>query len=273
MAIVNFIPEVWADATLDEFTAAAVWANLVNRSYEGVVKSGNAVNITGSVIPTVKDYKAAGRETTPDAITDTTQKLVINQEKSVDFIVDDIDRVQAAGSLESYTRGAAQALVLDADSYIGGLAVANGTAVAGATPTTGNQAFDALNASHKALTKANVPLVGRVTVCNAEFAALLKGSDSKLTSADVSGDTAGLRAGTIGTLLGARVVESNNMPADNAPQFVTFHQSAIAYVSQISDVEALRAEKSFADRIRMLHVYGARVIRPTAVAVFNKNGS
>lgn len=273
MAIVNFIPEVWADSTLDEFTAAAVWANLVNRSYEGDAKAGNAVKITGSVIPTVKDYKAAGRETTPDAISDSTQKLTIDQEKSVDYVVDDVDRVQAAGSLEAYTRGAAQALVLDADSYIGGLAVAQGTSVSGATPTTGNQAFDALNASHKLLTKANVPLIGRVTICNAEFAALLKGADSKLTSADVSGDTAGLRAGTIGAILGARVVESNNMPADDEPQFVTFHQSAIAYVSQISEVEAMRAEKSFADRIRMLHVYGARVIRPTAVAVFNKNGS
>lgn len=273
MAITNFIPEVWSDTMLDEFTAAAVWANLVNREYEGEAKAGNAVKITGSVIPTVKDYAANNRITTPDAVSDTTQKLLIDQEKSVDFTLDDIDRAQAAGSLSSYVIGSAQALVLDADSYIGGLAVANGTAVSGSTPTTGDQAFDALNASHKALTKANVPLVGRVTVCNAEFASLLKGADSKLTSADVSGTTEGLRAGTIGQLLGALVVESNNMPADDEPQFVTFHRLAIAYVSQIDQVEGMRADNSFADRIRMLHVYGARVIRPTAVAVFNKDGS
>lgn len=273
MALTHFIPTVWADSTIDEFTAAAVWANLVNRDYEGTVASGNKVRITGSVIPVVHDYKAANRQTTPDVITDTSQDLLIDQEKSIDFVVDDIDRVQAAGSLESYTRGAAQALVLDADSYIGGLAVAGGTEVSGALPTTGNQAFDALNASHKALTKANVPLIGRVTVCNAEFAALLKGSDSKLTSVDVSGSTAGLRAGTIGALLGANVVESNNMPEDDEPQFVTFHYSAIAYASQIAETEGMRAQNSFADRIRMLHVYGAKVIRPTAVAVFNKGGS
>ena len=277
MAITNFIPEYWADTLLDEFTAAAVWANLVNRSYEGIARSGNAVKITGSVIPTVKDYAtgvSGARTTSPDAISDTTQKLQINQEKAVDFVIDDIDKAQAAGSLDSYMRGAAQALVLDADSYIGGLAVANGTALAGVdTPTTGDKAFDALNASHKALTKANVPLVGRVTVCNAEFAALLKGADSKLTSVDTSGDSEGLRAGTIGTILGARVVESNNMPAEDEPQFVTFHSSAIAYVSQIQETEALRADGSFADRIRMLHVYGARVLRPTAVVVFNEDGS
>jgi 6,7-dimethyl-8-ribityllumazine synthase len=273
MAFNHFIPTVWSDTLLDEFTATAVFANLVNREYEGVAAKGNKVRIAGSVIPVVKDYKAAGRKTTADDITDTSQDLLIDQEKSVDFLVDDIDRVQVAGSVETYTRGAAQALALDADSYIAAAAVAAGVSVSGAVPSTGNAAFDLINEAHKVLTKNNVPIVGRCVVVNAEFAALLRRADSKLTAADVSGDTAGLRAGTIGTLLGARIVESNNTPDDSAPQFIAFHESAIAYVSQVDTVEALRADDSFADRVRMLHVYGAKVVRPSAVAVFNKNGS
>lgn len=273
MAFTHFIPTLWSTSLLEEFTKAAVFANLVNREYEGIATSGNKVRIVGAVLPTVKDYAANGRTTTPDVITDTSTDLLIDQERSVDFVIDDIDRAQVAGSVESITSGSAQRLVIDADSYLADLAVANGVAVPGAVPTTGDGAFNLLNTAHKLLTKADVPMTDRVTVVNAEFAALLKGADSKLTSVDVSGDSAGLRAGTIGSLLGARVIESNNLPADDEPQFVTFHRSALAYVSQIDEIEAMRANDSFADRIRMLHVYGAKVIRSTAIVAFNQDGS
>ena len=43
--------------------------------------------------------------------------------------------------------------------------------------------------------------------------------------------------------------------------------------SQIDQVEAMRAQNKFADRLRALHVYGGKVIRPEGVAVFNADGS
>lgn len=269
MAFTHFIPTLWSASLLEALQATAVFPNLVNRSYEGTATRGNRVTIAGVVVPTVHDYADAGRTTSADAISDTGVDLLIDQEKSIDFYIQDIDRVQVAGSLEEYTSASGQALAVDADEYIASLAVSEGTEVSGSLPTTGDQAFNLLNKAHKDLTKANVPSLGRVAVCNAEFAALLKGADSKLTSVNVSGDSAGLRAGTIGSLLGARVVEGNTLPEMDEPQFVLFHQRAIAYVSQIEEVEPLRANDRFADRIRMLHVYGAKVVRPVAVAVFN----
>jgi hypothetical protein len=38
----------------------------------------------------------------------------------------------------------------------------------------------------------------------------------------------------------------------------------LAYVSQIQETEALRAQNKFADRLRGLHVYGAKIVRPTS---------
>ena len=35
----------------------------------------------------------------------------------------------------------------------------------------------------------------------------------------------------------------------------------------------MRAQNKFADRLRALHVYGGKVIRPEGVAVFNVDGS
>lgn len=273
MAFTHFIPTLWTTSIEEQWNAQAVFANLVNRQYEGTATRGNKVTIAGVVAPTVKDYKAAGRTTSADGISDTGVDLLIDQEKIVDFYIDDIDRTQVNGSLDAYTTASAEALALDADSFLAELAVAGGTAVAGATPTTGDAAFNLLNAASKQLTKANVPGMGRVAVVNAEFASLLKGADSKLTSVDTSGDSAGLRSGTIGNILGARVVESNNLPESDEPQFVMFHSRALAYVSQLEEVEALRAHDRMADRIRMLHVYGGKIVRPAGVVVFNKGGS
>ncbi|OBJ26965.1 P22 phage major capsid protein family protein [Mycobacterium sp. 1245801.1] len=269
MAFNHFIPTLWSSALLQAWQNATVFAGLVNRSYEGLATKGNTVKIAGVVVPTVHDYAAANRTTSAEAISDIGVDLLIDQEKSIDFYVDDIDRKQAAGDLASYVSAAGQALAVDSDKYIANAAVAHGTEVSGSLPTTGDQAFDLLNEAHKVLTKANAPAFGRVTVVNAEFAALLRTAASKLTTFYEAGDTAGLRAGTIGSLLGSRIVESNSLPEMDEPQFVLFDSQSIGYVSQIDEVEALRAQDRFADRVRMLHVYGAKVVRPAGVTVFN----
>lgn len=277
MAITNFIPELWSALLLEQWNNTNVFSGLVNRDYEGVAARGNKVNITGVVAPTVKDYKtgdgSGARTTSADAISDTGVDLLIDQEKSIDFYVDDIDRAQAAGSLEAYTLAGAEALAGDSDQFIADMLVANGTAMAGSNPTTAAEAWNLIAKALKELTQAGVPTVGRVVVANPDFAYYLRTDSSKLTSVDTSGDSEGLRGGTIGAILGARVVESANLPADGEPQFVAFHQRAAAYVSQIDQVEALRAENKFADRIRALHVYGGKVVRPTGVRVFNQDGS
>ena len=273
MAITNFIPELWAAATLERWVQESVFAALVDRKYEGVARKGNSVHITGVVPPTVKDYKAAGRVTTADAISDTGVDLLIDQEKSVDFYVDDIDEVQAAGSLVDYTNAAADALIIDADEFIANMIVADGNVMPYSSLSTGDAAFDAIADARKLLNLQNAPAANRVVVCNAAFERLLLDSDSKLTAADKSGDNNGLRNATVGKVLDFRVITSNALPETDSPQFAAFHPSAVAYVSQIDKVEALRAEQRFADRVRMLHVYGGKVVRPEGVVVFNELGT
>lgn len=273
MAITHFIPELWAAAMLERWNNMIVFPALVNREYEGLATKGNTVKITGVVQPEIKDYKANNRTTNPDAITDTNVDLLIDQEKSFDFYVDDIDRVQAAGGFAPYTKAAANGLLQDADQFIAQAMVDGGTAIPGALPTDGDDAYDLIRDARKAMTKASAPVDGRVIVCNAEFEGLLLGADSKLTSFDTSGDGQGLREATLGKLLGFRIVTSNNLPENDSPQFLAFHPDGAAYVSQIDTVEGMRAQNKFADRIRGLHVYGGTVIRPEGVFCFNPAGS
>lgn len=280
MAITNFIPELWASALLEVWWNETVFAALVNREYEGIATRGNTVNITGVVVPPVTDYKAAGRVTNPASITDTGISLLIDQEKATDFFVDDIDRAQAAGSLSAYADAAGVGLVEDSDIFLADLIVAGGTPVtlttgtlAGALPATGDEAFNVIKDMRKQLNKNKVPSANRVCVMNAEFEGLLLTAASKITTFYQVDDTEGLRNATIGQLLGSRMVTSNNLPAMNEPQAVMFAPRAVAYVSQIDQVEALRAQTKFADRIRALHVYGGKVVRPIGVTTFNAGGS
>lgn len=269
MAIENFIPEVWSSKILTQFRGRSVWAGLTNREYEGDLRVGNTVYIPGIVDVEIKDYKANNRTTEADAISDTGIDMVIDQEKNFDFYVDDIDRAQAGRSFDAYTQSATTGLVEDTDTFLASLAATNGTTVNGATvPTDAETAHGNLLNLRRALTDAKVPQANRVVVINAEFEQYLLGWDSKLTEADTSGSTDGLREATIGRLSGFNVIVDAHMPVTDRPQAIAFHLSAIGYASQINKIEALRADNKFADRIRGLHVYGGKVLRPSAVQVF-----
>lgn len=270
MAVTNFIPEVWNAQMLLSFREQAIAANLVNRDYEGDATKGNTVHITTAVNVAVKDYKAAGRTTTADALSDVGQDLLIDQEKNFDFYVDDIDRAQAAGSMDAYTTSAAEGLVEDADKFILATAAANaGIGLDGAAPTTGDAAFNIVRDLRKAFNQGKVPTSQRVLIVNAEFDALLVDASSKITSVDTSGSPAGLRDASIGRLLGFDTYTSENLPTTDAPFALAFYRPALAYVSQIEETEGMRANDKFADRLRGLHVYGSKVVRPLGVATWS----
>jgi hypothetical protein len=276
MAADNFIPEVWSGYIIERYVARNVFANLLDRKYEGEATKGNTVHIPGVVAPAVKDYKANNRTTTADDITDIGVDILIDQEKNFDFYVDDIDNAQAdRGLLPLYTEAAGDSMATDSDKFIANMLVANATTLAWTeNPDTGDEAFNVFKNARKQLQKANVPDDDmRIAIVNAELEALLYGADSKLTSWDTSGDTAGLRNATIGKLLGFRVIASNNLPESDSPQGVFFHQRAAAFVSQIDEIEGMRAQNKFADRVRGLHVYGGKVIKKPGVVVFNQSGS
>lgn len=278
MAVSNFIPQIWSSAVLQSFRAAEVVTPLTNRQYEGDARSGNQVKVTSLTIgdgTPVQDYALAGRTHTVDSLADSTTPILINQEKALAFKVDDVDRVQAAGSFDTVTGDAAKHLTEDAETYIIGRMTTEGTnanpdpdgAGAGvpATIATPADAYNVVRKLRKVLAKADVPSEGRYLLVNPDFVDLMLDEAAKLTSVDVAGSDGELRNGVLGRLLGFTVVESSLLEKASAkPAAIGFHRSAVAYVNQIERVEAMRSTDSFADVVRMLHVYGSKVIRPTA---------
>ena len=269
MAFTSFIPQVWNAQMLLDFREAAIAANLVNREYEGNATAGNTVKVNTAAAIAVKDYKANGRTTSADAIASTSIDLLIDQEKNFDFKVDDIDRAQAAGSLEVYTQSAGQGMAEDADKFLLAKAIGEaGTTLTASTLADSNAALNLIRDIRKAMNKAKVPQGQRVLVYNAEFEALLLDAQSKITEVDRSGSPSGLREASLGRLLGFDLFGSENLPNTAKPQVAAWYRPALAYVSQIEKTEPMRAEDSFADRLRGLHVYGGKVVRPAGVVAW-----
>lgn len=278
MSLDNFIPELWSASILENFHNDAVLVGMANRQYESPFTAGSKIHIPGVVDVKVKDYKTGAvtgaggakvpRTTVPDVLESTGIELVIDQEKSFDFLVDDIDRAQVNQSLDTYTKSAATGLVEDAETFLTAMLTSKGTAATGITnPTDWASAYTAILKLRGKLSAAKVPAMDRTLLINAAFEEFLLSDGSKLTSFDKSNMMEGLREATIGRLLGFDVVTSPWL--DNTkPMAIGFYKPAIAYVSQVEKTESMRAENTFADRVRGLHVYGGAVLRPTAVQVF-----
>lgn len=268
MAISNFIPTIWSAAILENFKAAQAIIPTLNRQYEGEVANGNVVKITGITSPNVQDY-ALTRGLTVDALSDSTQSLNIDQMKAISFKVDDVDRVQAAGSFEPVTADAGRALAEDAEQYIINLMKTNGTSAGTAAITTPAAAFGAVVTLRTALGKAKVPAANRFLVVSPEFAALLLAEGSKLTTASSAGDAGELRNGVLGNLLGFTVIEHPLLThTSNRPAAIAYHGPSVGFVGQLDKTESGRMENAFADYVRALNVYGGKVLRATAVQTY-----
>lgn len=267
MAVTNFVPAIWSAALLEAYFAAQVVIPTCNRQYEGEAAKGNEVKITGVNTPAVQNYATAHTHTI-DQLTDSTQSLLINQEKAIAFAVDDVDRTQAAGSFEPVTAAAGSALSEDAETYVLTQMSTNGTSVGTAAITTADAAYAAVLDMRTALGKAKVPQAGRYLAVNPEFAELMLGAASKLTSADTAGTDNELRNGVLGRLLGFTVLETPLLVNSSLPAAIGYHGNAVGFVSQISKTEAGRQELAFADFVRSLHVYGSKVLRATSVQTY-----
>ena len=281
MAITTFIPELWSARLLYALEKSHVATNLVNRNYQGqITNAGDTVHINSIGAITVSDYTKNTDMSAPEALTTTDQTLDINQAKSFNFQVDDVDNVQAAGDLIDTAMGrAAYALADVSDAFLlktiaNGVASANKIgAKATLTALTASNVYENIVKLRTKLDKANVPTTGRTIVVPPEVYALLLLDDRFAKSGSDSGQNA-LLNGMVGRVAGFDVFMSNNCVSGTdggsgtTPYFVITAQVAAAttYAEQIIKTEAYRMEKRFADAVKGLHVYGAKVTDGSQIA-------
>jgi len=279
VAITRFKPEIWTAILLSSLKKNHVFAqpNVVNRDYEGEIKQvGDTVKITSISRPTIGKYTENSTTLSYETLTDAQRNLKITEANYFAFQLDDVDAVQAKGSvMPEALNEATFGLRDEVDQYIAGLytdvpaanKVAAGAAVACTAGDPTAVYDDVLVELAVKLDEANVPSDGRwVALAPWMHGRLMK--DDRFIDASKSGNTMALRSGYVGDACGFSILKSNNVPLVETDNYSVLagHRMAISFAEQINDVEAFRSQESFADRMRGLHTWGCKVIRPEALA-------
>ena len=277
MAVTNFIPELWSARLLNALDKSHVFANVVNRDYEGDIKKmGDTVHINTIGAVTIGTYTQNTDFTSgPETLATTDQTLTIDQAKYFNFQVDDIDAAQAAGDImdKAMTR-AAYGLADASDKYIAGIlagaADASNLVSSSAVALTSSNVYENVVKMRTILDKANVPTAGRWLVIPPEMYALILLDDRFVKTGGEMAEGI-LRTGLVAQAAGFDIYLSNNCVSVNSNSKDTYTivggvDSAATYAEQIVSTEAYRPEKRFADAVKGLHVYGAKVVDKAQIA-------
>ena len=272
MAITNFIPTVWSENLYTELDKQYIAVKNCNREFEGDIKGcGSTVKICGIGNINVFDYTKNSALSDPEELSDTERSLVIDQAKCFNFQIDDVDRAQSVpGIMNAAMKKAASALANAADEYIYSLCNEATTSISNINATPDN-IIDTFLEARKELYNYNVTdssdVIFEVSPDIAEI--IIKAKINLATD-----NSAVLENGCIGSIAGCKVFVSNNIvqgESDGAMQHMCMARTkrAIAFAEQLSEINAYRPEKRFADAVKGLHLYGAKVVYPKEIVALN----
>lgn len=280
----DFIPTVWAGRLLSALEKSLVYgqANVCTKAFEGEIRaSGNTVKIASIGDVTIGDYTKDMDILDPEVLSDSDQSLTIDQQKYFNFYVDSVDRAQQnVNVLDEAMRRSAWALREKADAFLAGIMDAGvdannkiGSTTTPETPTKDN-AYEYLVDLGVMLDEDDVPLEGRFVIVPAWFHGLLL-KDERFVKAGTTMSDRALSNGEVGEAAGFSILKSNNVPNTSGTKYklIAGHRMATAYAEQIVDLQTYKPEKRFGDAVKGLHVYGAKVVRPTALACLIANKS
>lgn len=302
MSLNNFIPSLWADTMLVALRKQLVFGNLFNSDYEGQLKEmGDTVKINAIGDISVYSYTKDTDLNPPQALTDAQTMLTINQADYYNFEIDDVDAAQSHPKVMAEAMSwAAYKMALTMDLFFAGFytdaVAANliGSSGSPVTPALGTSAnigngttvYDYLVLLNQYLTQQAVPKDGRWCVVPAWITTLLM-QDIRFTSfntqeARLTIMTNNLDASSgsvpqqayLGKVASMDVYESLNAPhlsgtvgqTGSVDVVLAGHRMALTKAEGINKVEAYRPPYRFSDAVKGLALWGAKTVRPYAIA-------
>jgi hypothetical protein len=279
MSLQNFNPTIWSAKLFVRLRKTLVAATIVNNDYEGEIRNfGDRVKINEIGPITVSDYTKYGTLTWAE-LTSAQKELIIDQAKSFSFKVDDIDMAQNNPKVMNGAMDEAAYAIGDTiDQFILGLyaqagvtnATYMGSSTAAISVSSGNVILT-LSYASRYLSDANVPQASR-------FMVVPPWLHQKMLLAEIGGisatavpkifDNGAITSGFIGQALGFNMLVSNNVQASatSVSAVLAGNTSAISYAGQVAKIKSVDLEDSFGEGMKGLYVYGAKVVRPNALA-------
>ena len=270
MAITNFIPTVWSETLTKELDRQYVGVSNCTRDFEGEIRGkGSSVKICSVGPISVFDYNKDTDmgSTYPQALSDYAVTLQISQSKAFNFQIDDVDKVQSKPSLlQAAMNKAANALSNVADRYVYSLYEE--------IPEENSVYWDSIDP--ETIISLIVGLrekfysnnIGDNVETVLEVSPYVAGVLLKAKIVTMTDNSDEVENGYLGKVAGFKIYVSNNIHT-NGTRHMCFARTtrAIAFAEQLNEVEAYRPEKRFADAVKGLHLYGAKVVFPDEIFV------
>lgn len=271
MAYPLFIPKIWSARILAKLQDTLVYgqSQVVNTDYQGDISSaGDTVYVHGHSSVTTAPYLRDTTVLAYEVLTDERRELAISQADYFGVRHDDLNAAQTKPKLlDSISQDAAYQLAAKQDSYIAGVGKAGaGTTIEGAAGAarqiTSANAYTTFLEASVLMDEANIPESGRYAVVPPWLAAELLKDDVYFLKA--RGDA--VLNGQVGRIANISILKSNRVPVGTTVyDCLIGHNMAISFASQINKTEKLRDKDSFADLLRGLTLYGAKVMYPEAL--------
>ena len=255
MAVTNFIQTIWSKKIQDDLELKCKLVDNCLRTYEGDVKYARSVKILGVGEPTIRAY--TGAAITVEPMSDKGQQLDIDQANYFAFHVDDVNQAQSVpGLMEEYQRKAVHGLAVARDTYVATL-IAAATNKTNVTMT--EEGFKkGIDEAIVELRERNFDEDGVIEITPAAYN-LFKNHLITLSTDNPEY----IKKGKVGVYDGFDVIMSNNLKTPGCVR----GKKAIAFAGQINEVEALRDQTVFADLVRGLDTFGAKVIDENRIQV------
>ncbi|SDO76454.1 phage capsid protein [Clostridium gasigenes] len=263
MTVANFKKTLWEGALLANFHSVSI-ADAISTKPAKIDGNKIIFNRVGS--GSVKDYIGT---VSWDEIDTTPVEMTFDKEKYFAFSLHDVDRVQLAGDVMAATTEEHSAVLAETYDRDVLLTLATGVKSVNVLGSKSNKfkvsstnVYDYIVDLGTILGKNKTPKTDRfVTVDSAILGLLAK--DRRFTS-NPNVLVNGIVEGQV--INGMQVISTEEKPVD---QIIAHHKSAIGAAKQLDEMEAMRLQSSFADGIRGLCKYGAKVLREDAIAVLH----
>ena len=269
MSVSVFKQKFWSNkiqSVLDTLTGLRTHSDY---EFEGEIKGGDRIDITGTVRPTIGTY-VPGVDIDIENLDGTSQTLVIDQFKSFAVYFDNVDRAQSLpGVWRATSEQCAKELHEVGDKYVASILK---TAIEAASseikqstafvPTKAN-VVEKIEAGLAELYGANVPAT---TEFYGEFSpkmySFLRQSLTELST----NNPELLKKGAVGRYNNVLVSIENLLPVNGTTRYNIIRTGkAVAFAGQIDKIQAIEKEKGFGDILKGLYVFGAKIVRPEQI--------
>ncbi len=267
MSITSFIPTVWSETLTKELDKQYVGVRNCTREFEGEIKGkGSSLRICELGPINVFDYnKNQDMNDTLQELDDCHLNLTITESKAFNFQIDDVDKVQSKPVLmRAAMSNAANALAEVADRFVYSLysGIRSTQCVSWGSLDEEN-VIDLIIGLRERFYNNNVNNNADIVL---EVPPYVASIILKAKIATMSDNTEEVANGYIGNIAGFKIFVTNSLPVDGTDHICIARTTrAIAFAEQLNEIEAYRPEKRFADAVKGLHLYGAKIIYPNEV--------